>query len=299
MVFIKGAAQQAMVLFLKSRSSSFVRVFSIIFSLVLYVPLSAQTDTAQQGAAGTGVLYDSVQLATDTAQPYYYRLNGVYLKSYWTDFKEVVARPFHWRGRDWAKMAVLTGATGLLMATVDKPGKRLMIRNQKPFLNSAGHVFEPLGNQVSPLIVAGMYVTSLVTRNRRLEHASLSIARSVAISTVIYTASKQVIRRQRPVRTDNPFDFKPPFTSKGYTSFPSGHANTMFSVATAFSEEYKDKKWVPWVAYSIATLTSVTRLYQVRHWTSDILVGAAIGHFVTKTIYRIENRKRFSLKPLP
>lgn len=228
----------------------------------------------------------------DTVPAYYYRINGAYLKTYWHDFKHVATAPVHWKGRQWGKFAAIAGATGLVMLTLDEPVQQIMIHNQEEALKTSSEIFYPLGNRFPPLLLTGMYVTSLITNNRRMEHATLSVAKSLAISTVFYTASKSLIRRQRPTRTEDPYDFVPPFTNKGYTSFPSGHTNTAFAVATAFSLEYNDKKWVPWIAYSLATLTAVSRVYDNRHWFSDIIIGASVGHFVTKAIYRQEYKRR-------
>jgi membrane-associated phospholipid phosphatase len=62
---------------------------------------------------------------------------------------------------------------------------------------------------------------------------------------------------------------------------------TVTSVATALAEAYgKDHPWVPWVTYSIAGLTGVTRMYQNRHWSSDIWIGASLGYFVTKGVFK-------------
>jgi membrane-associated phospholipid phosphatase len=229
---------------------------------------------------------------TDTIPGYYYRVNGAYLKTYWQDFKHVAAAPVRWKGRQWGKFAAVVSATGLVMLTLDEPVQQMMMRNQKEAFKSASDVFYPLGNRFPPLLLSGMYLTSLITKNRRMEHASLSVAKSLAISTAFYTASKSIIRRQRPTRTEDPYDFVAPFSKKGYTSFPSGHTNTAFAVATAFALEYNDKKWVPWVAYSLATLTAVSRVYDNRHWFSDIIIGASVGHFVTKAIYRQEYKRR-------
>ena len=134
-------------------------------------------------------------------------------------------------------------------------------------------------------------VGSIITKNRRLEHNTLMITKSLVISTVFYTATKAVLRRERPDKTDNSHKFTTPFRKNDFTSFPSGHANTAFSVATGFAMQYRHLKWVPWVAYSLAGLTSLSRIYQDRHWASDVIIGSAIGHYVTKTVIRAENRK--------
>lgn len=258
----------------------------ILFSTI---PVSAQ-EPNDTNTITTPVKIDSIIQHTDSAR--LYRINRTYLKSYWTDFKGVASAPFHWEGKDWKKFAVIMGTTSILLAFVDEPAREMILRNRNEFLNSASDVVYPLGNRFPPLLLSGMYLTSIITKDRKLEHASLSVARSLGISTLFYVATKSVIRRERTGRTDDPYLFALPFSKKGYTSFPSGHANTAFSVATAFVMEYRHKKWVPWVAYSIATLTALGRMYEDRHWSSDILIGSVMGHFITKTVYRLEEKRR-------
>lgn len=229
--------------------------------------------------------------------PYYYRINGPYLKTYVHDLKHTVTAPFRWRGRDWLKVGIIGGSAGILMFTADKAAREMVLRNQKEAFKSFSKVMYPFGNRLPPVLLAGLYATSLVTKNRRLEHVTLSATKSLAISTVVYTSSKALIRRQRPTRTDDPLNFVAPFTKKGFTSFPSGHANTAFSVATAFAMHYKDVKWVPWVAYSLASLTALSRLYDDRHWVSDVLIGASVGHFITRGIYKLDEKRRNAGRP--
>lgn len=247
---------------------------------------ATQTNTIDTVIKDTIIQQDSV--------PYYYRINGAYLKTYPYDLKHVVTAPFRWKGRDWLKFAAIGGSAGILMFTTDKAAREMILRNQDETFKSFSKVMYPFGNRLPPTLLAGLYATSLVTKNRRLEHATLSATKSLAISTIVYTTSKALVRRQRPTRTDDPLNFVAPFTKKGFTSFPSGHANTAFSVATAFALHYKDVKWVPWVAYSLATLTSLSRLYDDRHWVSDVIIGASVGHFITRGIYKLDEKRKIA-----
>lgn len=264
-------------------------LFSSLFFLSFCLHSRAQTDSLTR--------YDSASLNTvlpksEAGEDTLYRLNGRYLKSYWLDLKEVVTGPTRWTGTDWKRLGIITGTGTLLLVFADREVRSWTINNQKEALQSATKIVEPFGNRLPPVLITGMYLTGLITGNRKLEHSSLSIARAVAISTGLYTATKSIIRRQRPVRTDNPYLFALPFSSVGYTSFPSGHSNTVFAVATAFALEYKEHKWVPWVVYPIATLTALARIYENRHWTSDVLVGASFGHFITRAVYKAEEKRK-------
>lgn len=72
----------------------------------------------------------------------------------------------------------------------------------------------------------------------------------------------------------------------GYNSFPSGHTAQAFAAATFLSEEYKDQfKWMPYVAYGVASGVGALRIANNKHYISDVLVGAALGILSTKIAY--------------
>lgn len=266
--------------------------------LLLNMHAGAQTDTTHLSTDSTSASpeKDTISLFTDaslqqgavtTDTTIRYRINGHYLGSMWRDLKYTVARPAHWQGRDFARMGAIVGGAALLTA-FDYEIKQVFTHNQQNFWTSVTRQIEPFGNSYSPYLLGGMYLAGVITHDRQLEHGSLMAAKSLAISTLIYVTIKSAIRRGRPTYYDSPFEFQPPYSSdRRHTSFPSGHTLTVTTVATALSELYgKDHPWVPWVAYSIAGLTGITRLYENRHWSSDIWIGASLGYFVTKSIFR-------------
>lgn len=61
-------------------------------------------------------------------------------------------------------------------------------------------------------------------------------------------------------------------------SFPSGHTALAFSAATYFDIRYGDeyKPYVP-VMYGLAALTGLARVKAKKHYTWDVVAGAAIG----------------------
>jgi hypothetical protein len=74
--------------------------------------------------------------------------------------------------------------------------------------------------------------------------------------------------------------------SSGYNSFPSGHTAQAFAAATLLAEEYGRRyKWVPYVAYGLASSVGMLRVMNNRHFVSDVLVGAGIGILSTKIAY--------------
>jgi membrane-associated phospholipid phosphatase len=67
-------------------------------------------------------------------------------------------------------------------------------------------------------------------------------------------------------------------------SFPSAHAALAFSTATVFAAVYEDHRWVPYVAYTMATCTALSRINDNEHWSSDVFFGSVLGWYTAKSI---------------
>ena len=74
--------------------------------------------------------------------------------------------------------------------------------------------------------------------------------------------------------------------SSTFNSFPSGHTASAFVGAEFLWQEYKDVSvWYGIAAYVVATATGVLRMYNNRHWLTDVAAGAGIGILSTKIVY--------------
>ena len=80
--------------------------------------------------------------------------------------------------------------------------------------------------------------------------------------------------------------------NSSYSSFPSGHTTVAFAAATVFAMEYKDTKWAPVLAYSVSSLIGLSRIMQNAHWTSDVMVGAALGYLCGRQV--VNNYHRYA-----
>jgi membrane-associated phospholipid phosphatase len=96
---------------------------------------------------------------------------------------------------------------------------------------------------------------------------------TTAISGTVVISSKHMTNRTRPDGSDS-------------HSFPSGHSTTAFASAEFLYQEYKDvSPWYGYAGYTIATTTAVLRLYNKKHWLSDVVAGAGIGILSAKASY--------------
>ena len=69
-------------------------------------------------------------------------------------------------------------------------------------------------------------------------------------------------------------------------SFPSGHTATAFMGAEFLREEYWDvSPWIGISGYIVAAGTGFFRMYNNRHWLTDVLAGAGIGILSTRAAY--------------
>ena len=71
-----------------------------------------------------------------------------------------------------------------------------------------------------------------------------------------------------------------------FNSFPSGHTATAFMGAELLFQEYKDVSvWYGISGYAVATGTGLFRMYNNRHWLTDVIAGAGIGILSAKAGY--------------
>jgi membrane-associated phospholipid phosphatase len=94
--------------------------------------------------------------------------------------------------------------------------------------------------------------------------AAQECIKSVALSEGVVTPLKYAVDRKRPTGTH----------SRTNASFPSSHAATGFAVAATIGDIYPEFKWP---AYALASLVASSRVYNQRHYATDVLAGACIG----------------------
>jgi membrane-associated phospholipid phosphatase len=137
------------------------------------------------------------------------------------------------------------------------------------------------------------YACGRLVGNDRASRTALLGLESVAVSGAITGAVKFLAHKHRPssgAADDIPWDGPGLVTSD--LSFPSGHSAVAFAVATVFAAEYSEHRLVAPLAYGAATLCAFSRMNDNAHYLSDVVVGAAIGHFTARAI--LARHGRFS-----
>jgi membrane-associated phospholipid phosphatase len=165
-------------------------------------------------------------------------------------------------------------STGVLIAEGDQP---LADRIQGRDIQHIARLWSNFG--LGLVIGSGglAYAAGCAEHRNHLRDTGLTVLDALAAAGVADLGLKLAFDRQ--------FPYTPGSTGKfwgGGRSFPSGHAASGFAFAAAISHRYRDKRWLKWGAYGLATGLALSRYPAKRHYASDILVGSALG-YVTGT----------------
>jgi membrane-associated phospholipid phosphatase len=199
--------------------------------------------------------------------------------------------------------AVLMG--GFVAATVAAaPLDRWMTRSMQDEARQANRFFQRTatgarfwGNPGALIAAGGIYLAGTASGNRRVQDLGLHAGGSVVIANLITGGMKTVLGRARPyVDSANArnFHLMRGVHDRDYRSFPSGHSTAAFAFASLVTAEtshwWPDARWpVGAVTYGVATLTAVSRVYNYKHWTSDVVAGAAIGTLTGIKVFRYQH----------
>jgi membrane-associated phospholipid phosphatase len=154
------------------------------------------------------------------------------------------------------------------------------------------------GGQGPYLIGGGMYVLGRVFHSSRAAELAVHGTEAVVVGNVVSGALKIILGRARPYTSSdtNPrnFGFGRGLRSADYQAFPSGHATTAFAAAAAVAAEtlewWPRSRWIfrP-ILYGGAALVGLSRMYDDKHWASDVVMGAAVGTFAGLKVVRFNH----------
>jgi hypothetical protein len=124
-------------------------------------------------------------------------------------------------------------------------------------------------------VVSGFYIYGAFADNEKARETGVLGGEALLDGLIVSELLKVTFRRNRPNAPSKPGDF-----FEGGASFPSGHSMASFALASVVAHEYRNRKFVPFVAYGLAALVSSARIGAQQHYASDVFVGGAIGYFI-------------------
>ena len=193
-----------------------------------------------------------------------------------------------------AKILTAMGVIGILIG-FDQTIMDVVQENRSEILTTLADIGDFTGSKhFLPQFLLGTMGVGLVFKNEKLKRASWRAIKTAVVSGLVTEMLKSFTHRKRPNKGEGPYVFEGPHWTSGNTSFPSGHSTAAWAVATVFATEFSEHKYVPWIAYSLAAVTSWSRVYDEKHWASDVVLGALIGYVTgklfTKTLFKKDSR---------
>lgn len=167
-------------------------------------------------------------------------------------------------------------------------------------LSNTATLFRDLGHPLTVFALATtVYGAGRIRNDERLIDVGLHTGEAVVAGELVDFVIKGVAGRSRPYVSEdtNPTDFR--FgrgfrKGEDYSSFPSGHATASFAAAAALASE--GSRWWPHqaryvtpLAYTGATMVALSRVYNNKHWSSDVLFAAAVGVFSGRKLVQYQH----------
>lgn len=170
---------------------------------------------------------------------------------------------------------ILYGATGLL----DNSWNTFNLKIQEKVVNDWNNPFHSTHLDdylvaIPALSVYGLNMVGIEGKHNFIDR-SIIIGVSGVVAYASVTGLKSLTHNLRP-------------DGSSYDSWPSGHTALAFAGAEFLYQEYKDRSiWYGISGYAVATTVGVLRVYNNRHWVTDVAAGAGIGILSTKLAYWI------------
>lgn len=202
-------------------------------------------------------------------------------KNIWFVFPSQLAHGHHW-----IPTLAVTGITaGLIVA--DSHAMPYFGNHQRNLddINDVFNSYLTTGEVIA--VPASLLVAGYMRHDDYQVDTAMLAGEAYADSAVVDLVIKAISRRERPSAIPAGGPYTNTFFAGGQSpfkgsSFPSGHAAGVFSVATVVASRYKHHVWVPILAYGFATAISFSRITTISHFPSDVFLGAAIGYSVTR-----------------
>lgn len=188
-------------------------------------------------------------------------------------------------------------AIGGVLFLVDDDITRMALRNRnEPLLEEIGDVgtfLEPIGLMGNTNVwYATGAIASYAVGWDRPKRMFTELLYSHWIAGAIRGGVNRVVGRARPHDERGARDFR----LGGGTSFPSGHASTVFQVAGVLSHHI-DRVPVTVALYGLATTVAWQRILDEQHWASDVWFGAAYGLAVAHLVVRLHEEEALEAYP--
>jgi hypothetical protein len=224
--------------------------------------------------------------------------NRLNFNQFMSESEDFIKQPSKWTGKDWSIVG-LSAASSLLLMQFDDGLRDRILMSRENINNMPAEFGRIWGEPYNTILICGVNAISGVVNNI---YINKKIAFEIAQSAIYTGLTTQILKilfgRSRPYNNEGAFSFSPFNFSDDEWAFPSGHTSLGFSLSTVLSENSKSG-FMKVVYYLPAFLTAYSRVYQDKHWLSDVFLGAVIGYTIGKWTVKIHEKNEGQFNPVP
>jgi len=132
-------------------------------------------------------------------------------------------------------------------------------------------------------VIGRYFVKSPEGHTNKVSHIGFDMLRGIILSQGLTQGIKVAVQRERPTGE--------------CCAFPSGHASGTFAVASILERHFGYRS--AWPTFVIGGYVAASRLFDNRHFVSDVLFGSALGIASGWTVVGHHGRNDFAMMPAP
>ncbi len=206
----------------------------------------------------------------------------------------VLSSPFNWEANDFYNAAgfLLLSAGSFLL---DDEVRKVFLTNRNNTFDKLGPVGYAYGapqNAVAGALL--IYFSGVASSNNWLRNTGLMLTETLVVIGVIQVPARIIFGRARPYTGYGNTSFN---LFKGLeqdkASFISGHAAVAFGISNILAHQI-DHPLATAGLFGLAALTPLSRLYDDKHWFSDVIIGTALGLLVSNSIISLHKKSSLS-----
>ena len=167
-------------------------------------------------------------------------------------------------------------------------------------LDKAADAGSFIGNPFLHLgIAAAVYGGGILADSPKHKELGEMLGEAAILADGVTFVLKEAVGRARPLTGADKDRFEPFRFRTDYDSLPSMHTDSSFAMASVMAAT--SESWTTGaLSYAAAGFVGFSRLYQNKHWASDVLLGAAIGELSGRIVTRFHagSGSRVMLAPM-